>query len=368
MGRWLANYTCCKNPVLHWRQRLALAFLQAQRASFSTPHLRWLTRRVSTGAAIQRYCDRHGIPHNTVTLDATSTSHNPSLSIPPPTLHVLTPKAPLGSGSTLLYFHGGGYVNPLRGAAHMPFIIQCSTVCHARQVVILEYSLAPEHPYPAQLVQCVSALRHLIEDKLVEPGDVILAGDSAGGQLVGALLAHLARPSPYAAPLIINGQFRAALLVSPFTRLPTDAGSYDSNDGKDYLNRVQVAGFKAAWKGREDEAWANLCGGENAAEIWKEVFAKGTGGLVKKVMVTVGTAEVFLDCCRFFAKEHVGVETVVAGRDTDWRVFEGKTSMLVECEGEVHVQVALDFAVGYDKGTMTRAVMSWLATTNSLET
>ncbi|GAB1321100.1 hypothetical protein MFIFM68171_11310 [Madurella fahalii] len=326
VGRWLVYYTFCKNAVLHWRQRLALTFLQAQRANFPTRHLRWLVRHGSTRAAIQRYCDRHSIPHKTTTLDATSTSDNPSLSIPPPTLHMLTPNTPHGSGSTLFYLHGGGYVNPLRGAAH------CLSSCSVPPLVMQRKS------------SFSTALRYLVEGMSVQPEDVILAGDSAGGQLVAALLAHLARPSPYAAPLVVRGQFRAALLVSPFTRLPTDAGSYESNDGKDYLSRAQVAGFKAAWKGREDEVWANLCGGGGAAEIWKEVFAGSTDGLVKK---------------------HVGAEMVMAGCDTDWRVLEGKTSVLVECEGEVHVQVAVDYVVGYGRGTMLRAIMAWLLTTNS---
>ncbi|KXX81393.1 Neutral cholesterol ester hydrolase 1 [Madurella mycetomatis] len=94
--------------------------------------------------------------------------------------------------------------------------MRCATFCHAKQAIILEYSLAPKHLYPEQLVQWVSVLRYLIEDGSVQPGDVILTGDSAGG----------------------HGQFRAALLVSPFTRLLMDAKSYESNAGKDHPGRA----------------------------------------------------------------------------------------------------------------------------------
>jgi len=241
----------------------------------------------------------------------------------------------------------------------MPFIMRCAEACRAKQAIILEYALAPEHPYPAQLVQCVATLRHVTEEMGLRPQDIVLAGDSAGGQLVGALLAHLVKPSPYAEPLEVSGQFRAVLLVSPFVRLPSDAGSYESNDGRDYLSRPQIDGFKAAWRGREDEVWANLCL-EGSHEVWRRVFARSSHGLVRKVLITVGTAEVFLDCCRVFGKEHIQAEPVQAARDTDFAVFEGKDMVLVECDGEVHVQVALDSVVGYNGGIMDRAITAWL--------
>lgn len=315
-----------------------------------------------------RYCRNNNIAHKTITVDDTtlaSSVADDSICVPPPTLHFLTvPAGPDEENSaTLFYFHGGGFVNPLRGAAHMPFIMRCAAACRAKQVVILEYALAPEHPYPAQLVQSVVTLRYLLEEMQLRPENLVLAGDSAGGQLVGALFAHLVQPSPYVSPLQVDGQFRAALFVSPFVGLPTtDGSSYESNDGRDYLNRQQVDGFMtAAWKGRQDEIWANLSGAGTSDEVWSKVFAGDSRGLVRKVLVTVGTAEIFLNCCRDFAKRHARAETVVASRGKDWRVLEGKNRVLAECEGEVHVQVALDSAVGYDKGLMERAIMSWLA-------
>ncbi|KAL2158089.1 hypothetical protein VTH06DRAFT_4657 [Thermothelomyces fergusii] len=191
-----------------------------------------------------------------------------------------TERAP---GRTLLYFHGGGFVNPLREIVHMPFIMQCAEACHARQAVILEYALAPEHPYPAQLVQSVTTLHYLLGEMRLYPQDLVLAGDSAGGQLVAALLSHLARPSPYAAAIKLGGQFQAALFVSPFVRMPSDEGSYEANHGKDYLTRPQVDRFMLAWKPLQDEVWANLCGVGQAVDVWKHVFARGGQGLVRNM-------------------------------------------------------------------------------------
>ncbi|KAL2123643.1 hypothetical protein VTJ04DRAFT_8 [Mycothermus thermophilus] len=282
-----------------------------------------------------------------------------------PILHILTVPTGSETGPTLFYIHGGGYVYPLRGPAHMPFILRCATACRARQVVILEYALAPEHPYPCQLVNAVTALSHLLQPTApglnLKPEDIVLAGDSAGGQLVGAILAHIAYPSPYTAPLKLHGQFRAALLVSPFVRLaPPGMSSYESNHGRDYLTKPQIDVFAAAWAAREDDIWANLCGVEEASKVWGQVFASGPTRLVRKVMVTVGTAEIFLECCRVFAREYVQAKTIAARKDMDFGVFEGMDAVLAECEGEVHVQPALDSVVGYDNGVMEQAIMSWL--------
>lgn len=322
-------------------------------------------RRVTTCQGIQQYCKDNGIPSQATALNAITIQYDGvDRDIPPPILHLLTP--PGGgkndTGPTLVYFHGGGYVNPLRAAAHMPLIMRCAAACRAKQVIVLKYALAPEHPYPAQFVQAVATLRHLVQDMALRPEDMILAGDSAGGQLVGALLAHLVHPSPYASELTIDGKFKAALFISPFVRVPSEGlGSYESNHGKDYLNRVLVDGFGAAWKANEGEIWASLCGGDGAAQIWSRVFARGPNGLVDKVMVTVGTAEIFLGCCRAFANDHVRAETVMITKKTDLSVLEGKDFVFAECEGEVHVQAALDSAVRYDGGTMNLAIASWLA-------
>ncbi|KAK2771649.1 hypothetical protein FQN53_004942, partial [Emmonsiellopsis sp. PD_33] len=112
--------------------------------------------------------------------------------------------------------------------------------------------------------------------------------------------------------------------------------------------------------------WADLCRGVGGREVWERVFpvrkdGGGKKGLVKKAMVAVGTAEVFLESCREFASECVRAETVVAGRKTDMAVLDAVDFVLVECEGEAHVQPALDAAVGYQEGVMMRAVLRWLA-------
>jgi len=88
----------------------------------------------------------------------------------------------------LLYLHGGGYVigsvNTHRDLA--------SRIARAAGVRALSvaYRLAPENPHPAAVEDSTAAYRWLIGQGL-EPGRVVLAGDSAGGGLTIATLVAL---------------------------------------------------------------------------------------------------------------------------------------------------------------------------------
>lgn len=318
-------------------------------------------RRAPTGLGIKKYCAKNRLTVKPVTLDASSTEYGPGPDVHPPTLHFVTPRNASSDGPTLLYFHGGGYVNPMRAEAHAPFVLSCAAACKAKEVVFLEYALAPEHPYPAQLIQAVAALRYLLMTHSLKPENIIVGGDSAGGNLVGSLLAHLVKPSPYAAPLDLNGgQLRAALFVSPWVMMDTNQKSFNTNDGKDYIDRPSALAFKADWSPNEAEVWANLCRADDASEIWSQVFGRGSPGVVKNAMVTVGTVEVLLDSCRAFADDHVQAKTVVGGRECDWSGVDGVPFVYAECTGEAHVQPALDGAVGYEGGAMMAAIRRWL--------
>lgn len=249
----------------------------------------------------------------------------------------------------------------MRVVGHAPFVLACAAACKAKEVVFLEYALAPEHPYPAQLIQAVAALRYLLDTHSLKPEEIIVGGDSAGGNLVGSLLGHLVKPSPYAAPLDLHGgQLRAALFVSPWVMMDTDQESFDTNDGKDYIDRPGALAFKGDWNPNEAEVWANLCRVDDASQVWNQVFGRGSQGVVKKAMVTAGTAEVLLDSCRAFALDHVQAKTVVGGRESDWSAVDGAPFVYVECTGEAHVQPALDGAVRYERGAMMTAIRRWL--------
>lgn len=85
----------------------------------------------------------------------------------------------------LLWIHGGGYI---MGRAQ-----QDDRLCRrfsrelGATVASVEYRLAPEHPYPAALEDCYSALAWLARLPGVNPARVAIGGASAGGGLAAAL-------------------------------------------------------------------------------------------------------------------------------------------------------------------------------------
>ena len=92
-------------------------------------------------------------------------------------VEVVSAGAP-GPQPTVVHFHGGGYcigsARTIRGwAAHLSAQAGC-------RVVLPEYRLAPEHPYPAGLQDARAVVAAL-------EGPVVLSGDSAGGGLALAL-------------------------------------------------------------------------------------------------------------------------------------------------------------------------------------
>ena len=84
----------------------------------------------------------------------------------------------------LLYLHGGGFVSG-SGGFYLPMAAHISSV--ARCAVLLpDYRLAPENPFPAGLEDCVSAYQWMIANGPTGPGPAtatFIAGDSAGGSL-----------------------------------------------------------------------------------------------------------------------------------------------------------------------------------------
>jgi acetyl esterase/lipase len=92
----------------------------------------------------------------------------------------------------LLYLHGGGWVSG-SGGNYLPLAADISRA--ARCAVLLpDYRLAPEHPFPAGLEDCITAHDWLIANKPSGSGPAkatFIAGDSAGGNLTLATLLAL---------------------------------------------------------------------------------------------------------------------------------------------------------------------------------
>jgi len=98
------------------------------------------------------------------------------------------------TGHVVVYFHGGGYCMGSLDT-HRGLAARISRLANLR-VLSVDYRLAPEHPHPAAVEDAVAAYRFVL-DSGIEPGNIALAGDSAGGGLtLAALLALRDRGLP----------------------------------------------------------------------------------------------------------------------------------------------------------------------------
>jgi phosphinothricin tripeptide acetyl hydrolase len=92
------------------------------------------------------------------------------------------------SDAVVLYLHGGGYViGSPRSHRHLTAAIARAAGTRA---LLLDYRLAPEHPFPAALEDAVAAYAWLVREGIA-PTRIVVAGDSAGGGLTMATLLAL---------------------------------------------------------------------------------------------------------------------------------------------------------------------------------
>ena len=122
----------------------------------------------------------------------------------------------------VLYLHGGAFVTETPNF-HAGLLARICTQAKARGLM-LSYRLAPEHRYPAALDDCIAAYLWLLEQGF-EARNIIVAGDSAGGNLT---LALLLRARDEALPLPAG-----AVALSPVADFTFSGDSVQRNDGND---------------------------------------------------------------------------------------------------------------------------------------
>jgi len=108
---------------------------------------------------------------------------------------VLRPARPSDEEHALIYLHGGGYtVGSAR--TYRPMAARLGAALGWR-VVLADYRLGPEHPYPAALEDALAVWTSLTEGGGADPRGVVVAGDSAGGGLAVALALTLGLVCPW---------------------------------------------------------------------------------------------------------------------------------------------------------------------------
>ncbi|OLN83422.1 Steryl acetyl hydrolase 1 [Colletotrichum chlorophyti] len=211
----------------------------------------------------------------------------------------------------VLFFHGGGYAVPL-APGHVEWCWQAYVAggpgAQAEvAVAVLQYTLVPEARYPAQLRQGIAALNQLV-DSGISPNDLIIGGDSAGGNLACSVVRHICHPCHLEiAPLKLNSRLAGVFLVSPWLSSKTTTAAFRENNYVDMISSGCIVNgsleflhpqFPVKTKSDEDHlAMAMPVDGDLA---WVDDIAAAT----KTLYITGGQQEAFRDDIRAFS-EHV---------------------------------------------------------------
>lgn len=142
---------------------------------------------------------------------------------------------PQATGAVVLYLHGGGFV--VGGLESHDDVCAELAAGAETQLVAVAYRLAPEHPFPAALDDGWVVLKHLI----AEGQAIVLAGDSAGGNLAAAL-AIRARDEDV-------GPITGQVLVYPGLGGDTTAGSYVTQAHAPGLSTADVLYYRDTYRG-----------------------------------------------------------------------------------------------------------------------
>ncbi len=177
----------------------------------------------------------------------------------------------IDNDSVILYLHGGGYgMGSIK--SHKKLAARIARAAKT-QCIIIEYRLAPEHPFPAALEDAISAYKWLLE-KGFKHEKIAIGGDSAGGGLTIATLIK-ARMEGLPQPL-------AAFCMSPWVDLEASS--------------VEIPGYQIYDPFIDSESvkiWGKRYAGNDIVNpLASPIHADLTG--IAPLLIQIGTSEILL--------------------------------------------------------------------------
>jgi epsilon-lactone hydrolase len=173
----------------------------------------------------------------------------------------------------VLYLHGGGYVTgSVALYRHFTWRVAAST---RSTLLAIDYRLAPEHPFPAALMDAIAAYQWLLA-RAPNPKAIAVIGDSAGGGLALAILMKL-RDQGLPLPA-------AAIALSPWTDLALTGASLRLNAKADSMLNSEVM---------QSFADMYLAGTDPRNPYVSPLYDTGAG--LPPILILVGSEEVLLD-------------------------------------------------------------------------
>jgi monoterpene epsilon-lactone hydrolase len=210
----------------------------------------------------------------------------------------------------ILHLHGGGYVTGGISSHQMMCVLMAQTL--RMKVLLPEYRLAPEHPFPAALDDALKIYYWLLESGH-KPAHILLSGDSAGGGLcLATVLALRDAGKPLPALLV---------LMSPWTDLTLKGQSYLTNaKAEAVLQEDVLREWAACYIGNEDPMHPLI----------SPIYADFHG--FPPLLIQVGSEEILLDDARKLAEKAkaAGVEVSLNIWEGMWHAWQALGDLLPE--------------------------------------
>ncbi|KAF7185054.1 Esterase [Pseudocercospora fuligena] len=255
-------------------------------------------------------------------------------------VHWLGPKS---AEKIILYFHGGGYVLSC-SPGHITWLYELQQDLSKKTnvaVVLVSYTLAPKGQYPLNIKQAAESLQFLLTKQGKKASNIVIAGDSAGGNMTVGLISHLLHPHPDVPKIELSEPLATAVLISPWVKFSTTDDSWKRNATSDMIPPIAAARWSSLFKGSKpsDEY--------NEPILADAKWFSGLDKIVKDILVWGGDSEVLIDSIQDFTK------TLKAAHP--------KVDLVVE-KGAAHEDFLMDKLLGYSgKAEGTQLIESWIA-------
>lgn len=215
---------------------------------------------------------------------------------------IATPKDYNGN-KVMIYIHGGGYT--LGATRHLYQMFAPIAYQAKLKTYSIDYRLAPEHPFPAALNDCVEVYEELLKSHA--PENIVILGDSAGGALVVAMMLKAQEknlPMP-----------RALGLLSPWGDIDRVGDTYYSLDGRSVNINYKLS----------IEPSSEVYAPERISEepLVSPVYGNFSP-LFPPTLITSGTKDLLLSCCVRLHEnmEAQGVKTRLSIREGMWHNYQ----------------------------------------------
>jgi len=204
----------------------------------------------------------------------------------------------------ILYLHGGGfYSGSLRTHRN---IASALAKAASADVLLIDYRLAPDYSFPAQIDDCVAAYRWLTTSGY-KPGNIVIAGESVGATLAIEVVLNQMR---------LSGPLPAAVIaMSPVTDFGASGPSLVANAANDpFMGKDELATIRRAFA-RDHSA---------VDPALSPLYAKFAG--FPPLLIQVGSRETLLDDSKRLADKvreangNVDLE-IWPGMTHQWQIF-----------------------------------------------